>query len=88
MLEGIYCCFFSLSLTSSNQKQTHTVSSVNEHVEEFNTTLSSRPCCASQEPALSPLRYTVNAWQTTGDSPARRKKALFAGMTKMNCSFY
>ncbi|XP_047904121.2 von Willebrand factor A domain-containing protein 3B isoform X2 [Anser cygnoides] len=65
-----------------NQKQTHTVSSVNEHVEEFNTTLSSRPCCASQEPALSPLRCMVNAWQTTGDSPARRKKALFAEQTK------
>ncbi|XP_071886738.1 von Willebrand factor A domain-containing protein 3B isoform X2 [Anas platyrhynchos] len=67
---------------NSNQKQTHTVSSVNEHVEEFDTTLSSRPCCASQEPALSPLRRMVDAWQTTGDSPARRKKALFAEQTK------
>lgn len=64
------------------------MSSVNEHVEEFDATLSSRPCCASQEPALSPLRHMVDAWQTTGDSLARRKKALFAGMTKMNCSFY
>ncbi|XP_027302467.3 von Willebrand factor A domain-containing protein 3B isoform X1 [Anas platyrhynchos] len=70
------------SENSSNQKQTHTVSSVNEHVEEFDTTLSSRPCCASQEPALSPLRRMVDAWQTTGDSPARRKKALFAEQTK------
>uniref|UniRef100_U3J7V9 von Willebrand factor A domain containing 3B n=1 Tax=Anas platyrhynchos platyrhynchos TaxID=8840 RepID=U3J7V9_ANAPP len=67
---------------NSNQKQTHTVSSVKEHVEEFDTTLSSRPCCASQEPALSPLRRMVDAWQTTGDSPARRKKALFAEQTK------
>ncbi|XP_032055960.1 LOW QUALITY PROTEIN: von Willebrand factor A domain-containing protein 3B [Aythya fuligula] len=67
---------------NSNQKQTHTVSSVNEHVEEFDTTLSSRPCCASQEPAPSPLRCMVDAWQTAGDSPARRKKALFAEQTK------
>uniref|UniRef100_A0A8B9V915 von Willebrand factor A domain containing 3B n=1 Tax=Anas zonorhyncha TaxID=75864 RepID=A0A8B9V915_9AVES len=67
---------------NSNQKQTHTVSSVKEHVEEFDTTLSSRPCCASQEPALSPLRRMVDAWQTTGHSPARRKKALFAEQTK------
>ncbi|XP_075348041.1 von Willebrand factor A domain-containing protein 3B [Mycteria americana] len=64
---------------SSNHKQTHTVSSVTEHVEELSTILSSRPCCASEEPALTPHQQT---WETTADSPARRKKALYAEQTK------
>ncbi|KAM9301070.1 LOW QUALITY PROTEIN: von Willebrand factor A domain-containing protein 3B [Morus bassanus] len=64
---------------NSNRKQTHTVSSVIEHVEELSTTLNSRPCCASEEPALTPHQQT---WQTTADSPARRKKALYAEQTK------
>ncbi|XP_059671529.1 von Willebrand factor A domain-containing protein 3B [Gavia stellata] len=64
---------------NNNHKQTHTVSSVTEHVEEPSTTLSSRPCCASEESALTPHQQT---WQTTADSPARRKKALYAEQTK------
>ncbi|KAM9264960.1 LOW QUALITY PROTEIN: von Willebrand factor A domain-containing protein 3B [Cariama cristata] len=66
---------------NSNHKQTHTVSSVTKHVEDLSTTLSSRPCCASEEPALTPHQ---RIWQTTADSPARRKKALYAEQRKMN----
>ncbi|XP_054705296.1 von Willebrand factor A domain-containing protein 3B isoform X4 [Grus americana] len=64
---------------NSNHKQTHAVSSVTEHIEELSTALSSRPCCASEEPALTLHQQT---WQTTADSPARRKKALYAEQTK------
>ncbi|XP_040440729.1 von Willebrand factor A domain-containing protein 3B isoform X1 [Falco naumanni] len=64
---------------NSNHKQTHTVSSVTKHVEELSTTLSSRPCCASEEPASTPHQQI---WQTTADSPARRKKSLYAEQTK------
>ncbi|XP_075582774.1 LOW QUALITY PROTEIN: von Willebrand factor A domain-containing protein 3B [Pelecanus crispus] len=64
---------------SSTHKQTHTVSSVTEHVVELSTTLSSSPCCASGGPALTPHQQT---WQTTADSPAQRKKALYAEQTK------
>ncbi|XP_033915842.1 von Willebrand factor A domain-containing protein 3B [Melopsittacus undulatus] len=39
----------------------------------------SRPCCASEEPTLTPHQQT---WQTTADSPAQRKKALYAEQTK------
>ncbi|XP_009947848.1 PREDICTED: von Willebrand factor A domain-containing protein 3B, partial [Leptosomus discolor] len=62
-----------------NHKPTHTVSSVTKHAEELSTTLSSRPCCASEEPAPTPHQQI---WQTTADSPARRKKALHAEQTK------
>ncbi|XP_009470911.1 PREDICTED: von Willebrand factor A domain-containing protein 3B [Nipponia nippon] len=64
---------------NNNHKQTHTVSSVTEHVEELSTTLSSRACCASEEPAPTPHQQT---WQTSAGSPARRKKALHAEQTK------
>ncbi|XP_054705394.1 von Willebrand factor A domain-containing protein 3B isoform X11 [Grus americana] len=64
---------------NNNHKQTHAVSSVTEHIEELSTALSSRPCCASEEPALTLHQQT---WQTTADSPARRKKALYAEQTK------
>ncbi|XP_076215216.1 von Willebrand factor A domain-containing protein 3B [Aptenodytes patagonicus] len=64
---------------NNNHKQTHTVSSVTEHIEELSTTLSRRPCCASEEPALTPRWQT---WQTTADSPSQRKKALYAEQTK------
>ncbi|KAM6284869.1 von Willebrand factor A domain-containing protein 3B isoform 3-T3 [Spheniscus humboldti] len=64
---------------NNNHKQTHTVSSVTEHIEELSTTLSRRPCCASEEPAPTPHQQT---WQTTADSPAQRKKALYAKQTK------
>jgi len=73
-----------LFVTSSDHKQTHTVSSVTDHTEELSSTVSSRPCCVSEEPAPTPHQQT---WQTTADSPARRKKALYAGETKMNCSW-
>ncbi|XP_010078959.1 PREDICTED: von Willebrand factor A domain-containing protein 3B, partial [Pterocles gutturalis] len=64
---------------NNNHRQTHTVSSVTKHVEELSTTHSSRLCCASEEPALTLHQQT---WQTTADSPARRKKALYAEQTK------
>ncbi|XP_010291230.1 PREDICTED: LOW QUALITY PROTEIN: von Willebrand factor A domain-containing protein 3B [Phaethon lepturus] len=64
---------------NNNHKQTRMVSSVTEHIEELSTALSSRPCCASEEPALTPHQQT---WQTTADSPAQRKKALYAEQTK------
>ncbi|KAM6093546.1 LOW QUALITY PROTEIN: von Willebrand factor A domain-containing protein 3B [Chlamydotis macqueenii] len=64
---------------NSNHQQTHTVSSVSKLVEEQSTTLSSRLCCASEEPALTPHQQI---WQTTADAPARRKKALYAEQTK------
>ncbi|XP_050765843.1 von Willebrand factor A domain-containing protein 3B [Gymnogyps californianus] len=64
---------------NNNHKQTHTVSSVTKHVEELSTTLSSKLCCVSEEPALTPHQQI---WQTTADSPARRKKALYAEQTK------
>ncbi|XP_052630044.1 von Willebrand factor A domain-containing protein 3B [Harpia harpyja] len=64
---------------NKNDRHTHTVSSVTKHIEELSTTLSSRPCCASEEPALTPHQQI---WQTTADSPARRKKALYAEQTK------
>ncbi|XP_074949471.1 von Willebrand factor A domain-containing protein 3B isoform X1 [Phalacrocorax aristotelis] len=63
---------------NSNRKQTHTVSSITGHAEEPSTTLN-RPCCASEEPALTPSQQT---WQTTAYSPAQRKKALYAEQTK------
>ncbi|XP_009977126.1 PREDICTED: von Willebrand factor A domain-containing protein 3B [Tauraco erythrolophus] len=66
-------------LENNSHKQTHTESSVTEHVEELGTTLSSRLCCASEEPALTRHQQTQ---QTTADSPAQRKKALFAEQTK------
>ncbi|KAM6419820.1 von Willebrand factor A domain-containing protein 3B [Pluvialis apricaria] len=62
-----------------NHKQTHTVSSVTKDVEELSTTLSSRPSCASEEPALTSHQQT---WQTPAHSPPRRKKALYAEQTK------
>ncbi|XP_071602373.1 von Willebrand factor A domain-containing protein 3B isoform X4 [Heliangelus exortis] len=62
-----------------NQQQTHTVSSETDHVEELSTAPSSRPCCASVEPALTPCQQI---WQTTCDSPVQRKKALYAEQTK------
>ncbi|KAM6098494.1 von Willebrand factor A domain-containing protein 3B [Theristicus caerulescens] len=62
---------------NSNHRQTHTVSSVTEHIEELSTTLSGRLCCASEEPAPTPHQQT---WQTTAGSPARRKKALHADL--------
>ncbi|XP_053913016.1 von Willebrand factor A domain-containing protein 3B [Cuculus canorus] len=64
---------------STNHKQTHAVSSVTEHVEELNIAASSRPCCASEDPALTLHHQT---WQTTPDSPAQRKKVLYAEQTK------
>ncbi|XP_068251272.1 von Willebrand factor A domain-containing protein 3B [Nyctibius grandis] len=63
---------------NNNHKQTHIVSPVTEHVEELSTTLSSWPCCASEEPAPAHQQ----TWQTTADGPARRKKALYAEQTK------
>ncbi|XP_065531824.1 von Willebrand factor A domain-containing protein 3B [Lathamus discolor] len=67
-------------LENKNHKQIYTGSSVNKHFEELSTsTLSSRPCCASEEPTLTPHEQT---WQTTADSPAQRKKALYAEQTK------
>ncbi|KAM9567474.1 von Willebrand factor A domain-containing protein 3B [Guaruba guarouba] len=72
------CCNGESYLGNKNHKQKHTVSSINEHVEELSTsTLSSRPCCASEEPTLMPHQQT---WQTTADSPAQRKKALYADL--------
>ncbi|XP_030333383.1 von Willebrand factor A domain-containing protein 3B [Strigops habroptila] len=74
------CCNGENDLENKNHKQTYTVPSVNKHVEELSTsTLSSRPYCASEEPTLTPHQQT---WQTTADSPARRKKALYAEQTK------
>ncbi|KAM9388299.1 von Willebrand factor A domain-containing protein 3B [Phaethornis superciliosus] len=64
---------------NNSQQQTHPVSSVTEHAEELSTALSSRPCCASVEPALTPCQQI---WQTTCDSPVQRKKALYAEQTK------
>nr|XP_009942202.1 PREDICTED: von Willebrand factor A domain-containing protein 3B [Opisthocomus hoazin] len=64
---------------NNDHKQTHTVSSVTDLTEELSSTLSSRPCCVSEEPAPTPHQQT---WQTTADSPARRKKALYAEQTK------
>ncbi|XP_054077129.1 von Willebrand factor A domain-containing protein 3B isoform X5 [Rissa tridactyla] len=64
---------------NSNHKQKHTVSSETEDVEELSTPLNSRPCCASEELALTPHQQT---WQTTADSLAQRKKALCAEQTK------
>ncbi|XP_064931532.1 von Willebrand factor A domain-containing protein 3B isoform X1 [Columba livia] len=64
---------------SSNHKQTHVVSSGTKDAEELSATLSSRLCCASEEPTLTPHQQT---WQTTADSPTRRKKALYAEQTK------
>lgn len=84
MLEVISLLFL---LFVSNRKPTHTLSSVVEHVEELSTNLCSRLCCASQEPALGPRWHTGYAWLASGESSVRRKKALFAGMTEMNCSF-
>lgn len=83
MLGMIYCFF----LRVSNRKPTRTLSSVTEHVEELSTNLCSRLCCALQEPVLGPRRRTGYVWQANGESSVRRKKALFAGMTKINCSF-
>ncbi|OXB57503.1 hypothetical protein ASZ78_000235 [Callipepla squamata] len=59
-----------------------TLSSVTEHVEELSTDLCSRLCCASQEAALGPRWRAGYAWQANGESPVRRKKALFAEQTK------
>ncbi|XP_074991291.1 von Willebrand factor A domain-containing protein 3B [Calonectris borealis] len=73
------CCNGENDPENNNHKQTHTVSSATEHVEELSTTVSSRPCCASEEPAPTPHQQT---WQTSADSPARRKKALYAEQTK------
>ncbi|XP_064358080.1 von Willebrand factor A domain-containing protein 3B isoform X2 [Dromaius novaehollandiae] len=67
---------------NNNHKQILAVSSVTTHVQELSTTLNNRPYCASEEPALTPHRCTVRAWQTAGDSPAQRKKALYAEQTK------
>ncbi|XP_068779632.1 von Willebrand factor A domain-containing protein 3B [Struthio camelus] len=67
---------------NSNHKQILAMSSVTTRVQELSTTLSSRPCCASEEPSPTAHRCTVGAWQTTGDSPAQRKKALYAEQTK------
>ncbi|XP_014815694.1 PREDICTED: von Willebrand factor A domain-containing protein 3B [Calidris pugnax] len=64
---------------NNNHKQKDTVSSETEDVEELSPALSSRPCCASEELALTPHQQT---WQTTADIPARRKKALYAEHTK------
>ncbi|XP_074913343.1 von Willebrand factor A domain-containing protein 3B [Buteo buteo] len=64
---------------NKNDKRTHSVSSVTKHVEELSTTLISRPHCASEQPALTPHQQI---WQTTADSPARRKKALYAEQRK------
>ncbi|CAM9616699.1 unnamed protein product [Bubo scandiacus] len=64
---------------NTNHKHTHIVSSVTKHVADLSTTLSSRACCASEEPVLTPHQQI---WQTTADSPARRKKALYAEQTK------
>ncbi|XP_010574116.1 PREDICTED: von Willebrand factor A domain-containing protein 3B [Haliaeetus leucocephalus] len=64
---------------NKNDKRTHSVSSVTKHVEELSTTLISRPHCASEEPGLIPHQQI---WQTTADSPARRKKALYAEQTR------
>ncbi|XP_061233569.1 von Willebrand factor A domain-containing protein 3B [Neopsephotus bourkii] len=74
------CCNGENDLENKNHKQIYTVSSVNKHVEELSTfTLSSRTCCASEEPTLTPHQQT---WQTTADSPSQRKKALYAEQTK------
>ncbi|KAM4682825.1 LOW QUALITY PROTEIN: von Willebrand factor A domain-containing protein 3B [Amazona ochrocephala] len=74
----IDCCNGESYLDNKNHKQIYTVSSVNKHVVELSTsTLSSRPCCASE--TLTPHQQT---WQTTADSPAQRKKALYAEQTK------
>ncbi|KAM6146441.1 LOW QUALITY PROTEIN: von Willebrand factor A domain-containing protein 3B [Phoenicopterus ruber ruber] len=64
---------------NSNHEQTRTVSSVTKHVEELSTTFSSRPCRASEKPAPTPHQQI---WQTTTDSPAPRKKTLYAEQTK------
>ncbi|XP_063205179.1 von Willebrand factor A domain-containing protein 3B isoform X1 [Chroicocephalus ridibundus] len=64
---------------NNNHKQKHTVSSETEDVEELSTPLNSRPCCASEELALTPHQQTR---QTTADSLAQRKKALCAEQTK------
>ncbi|XP_010221936.1 PREDICTED: von Willebrand factor A domain-containing protein 3B [Tinamus guttatus] len=42
-----------------------------------------RPGCVSEEPAApAPRPRTACAWQATGDSPAQRKKVLYAEQTK------
>lgn len=56
------------------------MSSGTKDAEELSATLSSRLCCASEEPTLTPHQQT---WQTTADSPTRRKKALYAGKAKI-----
>ncbi|KAM4790014.1 LOW QUALITY PROTEIN: von Willebrand factor A domain-containing protein 3B [Cyanocitta cristata] len=52
---------------------------MNSHNEDDYPDNDSRPCCASEEPSVPSHEQT---WQSTADSPARRKKALYADQTK------
>ncbi|NXM22800.1 VWA3B protein, partial [Ploceus nigricollis] len=54
---------------------------VSKHIEELNTSLRSRPCCASEEPSVPSHEQTG---QSTAASPAQRKKALYAGSNFKN----
>ncbi|EMP32473.1 von Willebrand factor A domain-containing protein 3B [Chelonia mydas] len=63
---------------NKHHKQTLTASSVTTHIQELNTSPTSRPYCASEEPLLTSHQRTVDVWQTRCDSPVRRKSALYA----------
>ncbi|XP_031956201.1 von Willebrand factor A domain-containing protein 3B isoform X1 [Corvus moneduloides] len=52
---------------------------MNSHNEDDYPENNSRPCCASEEPSVPSHEQTR---QSTADSPARRKKALYADQTK------
>ncbi|CAM5078178.1 unnamed protein product [Natator depressus] len=67
---------------NKHHKQTLTASSVTTHIQELNTSPTSRPYCASEEPLLTSHQRTVDVWQTRCDSPVRRKSALYAEQTK------
>ncbi|XP_043347253.1 von Willebrand factor A domain-containing protein 3B isoform X2 [Dermochelys coriacea] len=67
---------------NKHHKQTLTASSVTTHIQDLNTSPTSRPYCASDEPLLTSHQRTVDVWQTRCDSPVRRKSALYAEQTK------
>ncbi|XP_019340655.1 von Willebrand factor A domain-containing protein 3B isoform X2 [Alligator mississippiensis] len=63
-------------------KQTFTTSSITMHIQELNASPTSRPQCTLEEPTLTAHHQILNTWQTCNDSPAIRKKALYAEQTK------
>ncbi|XP_074839385.1 von Willebrand factor A domain-containing protein 3B [Carettochelys insculpta] len=67
---------------NKHHKHTFTASSVTTHVQDLNSSSTSRPHCASEEPLLTSHQRIVDVWQTRGGSPVRRKTALYAEQTK------